>query len=398
MENDGFKTCPFCKENIRKEAVKCRFCGEWLEETFRPKSESNQKDEHPAPTPLIESGQRFTVKSTDSATIPKTQEPVASKSSAAPVDTTNDLRGYSSIKENPFIPLLLAILWICWFALPKAIEYGVSSVPILIYDTFLYCTAPISIAVLFLLAYWLWAARRNFRLAPLSSQVLKRPPVQKIKIITIIALFLISGFFTYKKIHLAWEQRTASDRQELQARGINLDAYKSWEFTKKETKIANGTNGLSPELKKRMREVFTMQLKGLLGSEPSLTVDLNGDEHDKLVLSFDGIMKPAIAETLPDALQKADADFWNRMRFLDFKALVLAGTNYSESITQAQFIQWSRGYETFVSNMTSTYGKTGNQNNIFESKQEHYSRHAIDNATGTRHNVAGVNEGHIWFF
>jgi hypothetical protein len=30
---DGFKICPFCKEKIRVEAVKCRFCGEWLEET-----------------------------------------------------------------------------------------------------------------------------------------------------------------------------------------------------------------------------------------------------------------------------------------------------------------------------------------------------------------------------
>jgi hypothetical protein len=29
---DGFKICQFCKEKIRKEAVKCRFCGEWLEQ------------------------------------------------------------------------------------------------------------------------------------------------------------------------------------------------------------------------------------------------------------------------------------------------------------------------------------------------------------------------------
>lgn len=30
---DELKSCPFCKEQIRKEAVKCRFCGEWLDQS-----------------------------------------------------------------------------------------------------------------------------------------------------------------------------------------------------------------------------------------------------------------------------------------------------------------------------------------------------------------------------
>src|SRR6266851_6064246 len=32
MPNEGYKQCPFCKEKIRNEALKCRFCGEWLAE------------------------------------------------------------------------------------------------------------------------------------------------------------------------------------------------------------------------------------------------------------------------------------------------------------------------------------------------------------------------------
>jgi hypothetical protein len=37
MEDVSFKECPFCKKKIRKEAVKCRFCGEWLEQNVQTK-------------------------------------------------------------------------------------------------------------------------------------------------------------------------------------------------------------------------------------------------------------------------------------------------------------------------------------------------------------------------
>jgi hypothetical protein len=45
MQDAGFKQCPFCKEKIRTEAVKCRFCGEWLEQASAIFPDSQKKTE-----------------------------------------------------------------------------------------------------------------------------------------------------------------------------------------------------------------------------------------------------------------------------------------------------------------------------------------------------------------
>jgi hypothetical protein len=53
MTGDGLKQCPFCKESIRNEAIKCRFCGEWLERPEPSKSLSHESKIVSHPTEVV---------------------------------------------------------------------------------------------------------------------------------------------------------------------------------------------------------------------------------------------------------------------------------------------------------------------------------------------------------
>ena len=156
----------------------------------------------------------------------------------------------------------------------------------------------------------------------------------------------------------------------MQAKGVNPDAFKDWEITKKNQVIGNAKTGLTPETKKRMRESFALQCKGEVASVNGVDVVLEGENHDRLIFSVNATMTKDTSKGFVDSLQQLDPDFGNRLRFLNFSELVLAGTNYSKSFSQGDFGKWSQNYDSFVSNMISMFATTGNQSSFFSKKDE----------------------------
>jgi hypothetical protein len=421
-----FKSCPFCKEQIRTAAVKCRFCGEWLErpaqqapglcpperpvavgEPPSPQSptsapgtgevvsgalepsetkpskegngmdsmrtwlqqhdsgvgssnaagERNQKQQESSASIQLESNKEVTNLPTDLSTTASPQKPSTPVPSLAQVEPTESQPHAPQRGLGPLLPLFFICFCILGYVAPMAIRNGASGAIGIALGTLSYCTTPGSIVVLPILAIWFWTAHRKRSLAYTVGEVVRRPGSPLL--LTIAAtLALIGG--SYANIKAAFEARNVAQRQKLSGLGVKLDRFKDWEVAKGADQSAvDARLGFPAAQKKRMREAFALNLIGVLASVPNANVELQGPEHDKLLLSSPAL-DATTASNMPPLLRTADADFWNRVRFLGFSEFIFSGSNYYYSIPATEFALWGNGYETFVSNMVAMYDTNGN--------------------------------------
>ena len=339
MENAASKECPFCKEQIRKEAVKCRFCGEWLEERHQPKA-GLISEQTPASQPSESDANRETIiQPVDGIKPTITTEAPVTESLAEEGKTTPTAQSAIQPDNKPLIPLFLIALWIFCYVMPLAIKNGASGFLGIALGTLSYCTTPGSLLALPILTIWFWSLRRK----SLSAQTAGKSTQQAW---LIVAMVVVVGVLAYASIRPALDTRAATQRRKLMASGVNPDALKGWEVLKRDQKLGDPATGLTPAAKKRMREMIALQLRGSFAAFTNLSVDLKGDDHERLIVACNN-MNPT-TKNVREALEQADGDFWNRMRLFDFSELVITGTNYSETISKSKFKEWSRDYDTYV--------------------------------------------------
>lgn len=208
-------------------------------------------------------------------------------------------------------------------------------------------TAPNLILSLFVVGAILLISRDKSRTAdswPSWKKFIRHPGFHSVSVVFGVPIVLTGLLIVIATAHR--ENRTT--QLETQPSPINPNALDDYELmSKSETSPDTETDGISAQTKKRMREMFALELSGAMQKQNNpLRVAVVGENHEVLSLQWSG-MTDAGSDQLLQYFRESDANFWNGMRLMNFRQLILSGNNFKKIVTRQEIVANSRNYEKY---------------------------------------------------
>jgi hypothetical protein len=129
---------------------------------------------------------------------------------------------------------------------------------------------------------------------------------------------------------------------------VNPNALGGYEImSKSKADLGSEADGIAPEAKKRMREMFALEFAGAMQKQNNpIYVEVKGDNHDVLSLELPS-MNDEISNDLIKMLREGDANFWNGIRLMNYNQVVFSGDSYKRIVTRGEYLGYCKDYEKY---------------------------------------------------
>jgi hypothetical protein len=118
-------------------------------------------------------------------------------------------------------------------------------------------------------------------------------------------------------------------------------------MSKSKADLGTEADGITPQAKKRMREMFALELSGAMQKQNNpIHVDIIGDNHDVLLLQLP-LMSDAVSDEFLNRPSDDNGNFWNGMRLMNFSQIVFSGDHYRKVVTREEIVSYSKNYDKY---------------------------------------------------
>ena len=134
-----------------------------------------------------------------------------------------------------------------------------------------------------------------------------------------------------------------------QEKAIDPNGLNGYEIISKSgANLGNEADGLTPQAKKRMREMLALELSGAFQKQNNpIHVEVTGDNHDELLFQLSSMNDGTANELIRTLRDEGDANFWNAMRLMDYTQVVFSGDAYKKIVGRTEFLSYGKNYESY---------------------------------------------------